>query len=460
MTEVTRESVRPEPAGAAPPWGGRREIVRLAAPIVLGEAVGVVVPLIVMALLGRIDEEALYVRSLYMPLAFLFTALQMGFDVSNQVAAALSQGRERPQDVVPVAASMGRAGAVVWGAVTLLVMVAAQPLAALLEVAPEATGEFVSFLRWVCLANLLFLPTSLVASSLRGYGRPRAAAAIILIGATVEIGGVALLGFGTGLGVLALPVAMAAGGTAALAFGTAALVRTPLWRERGPLTWRPEAVEHLTGVGLPVAVSFLVIAVSNLGLLWVLGPFGPHVVSGFAAAATLESLILVPATALGSATAIIMNRLRGAGRHDLLPRVLTAGLAVSLVAYAVLALAVWLPREPLATLLTGSPPVAAETASFLGIVGLTYACMGLTVMTIIAIEQIGGGFIALLLNVPYFLGTVAVGWLVARSLGAHGLYDTIAVLNVMGVVTAPAVAWLFVRRAAGRGDDAEAPAPA
>ncbi|GAA4715893.1 MATE family efflux transporter [Phytohabitans rumicis] len=437
----------------------RTQIRQIASAIGLGEAAGVLVPLAIFAIMARVSEDAIYVRALYVPLALLFAALQVGFDVSNQVAAAVSRGARRPEDVVPVAMSMARIGAVVWGTVAGALIVGAPGLAALLDVPADVTGEFVAFLRWACLASLLFFPTVLCASSLRGYGRARAAAAIVLTGAVVEVGGVALLGFTTDLGVYALPIAIGAGGACALTVGLIQVHRAGLWRARGPLTWRREAVWRLTGTGLPVAMSFLLIAVANAGVLWVLAPFGPRVVAGYAAAAALGNLAIVPASALGSATAIVLNQLRGAGETTLGPLVLRAGMQLTIAVYAVVALVVWLGRGWWAPLLAGGEPIAAETHRFLTIVGLTYLCMGLTVMLLLLVEQIGGGLVALILNIPYFGGMVIGGGIIARSLDrADGLYWTMAVLNVSGMLVTPAVAWLYVRRM-GRSSPSPAESP-
>ncbi len=441
----TAETTPPGPAALA--WADPAQIRRLATPIALGEAAGVLVPVIVIALMARISTEALYVRSLYVPLALLFAALQVGFDVSNQVAASVSRGADRPQEVLPVAASMARIGLAVWGTVSVALMLAAPALASLLSVPEASVGDFVSFTRWTALANLIFFPTVLLSSSLRGFGRPRSAAAVVLTGAAVEVGGVAILGFGTDLGVFALPIAIGAGGVAALTVGVVQVYRCGLWESRGPMVWRPEAVGRLTSVGLPVGMSFVVMAVASAGLLWALGPFGPDVVSGYAAAGALQNLLIVPASALGSATAIVLNQLRGAGRNADGPAVLRAGLRLTATVYAVLAAAIWLLREPLSGLLAGDPSVASETRTFLAIVGLTYFCLGLNVMTLLLVEQIGGGLIALLLNVPYFGGMVVLGSYLARSQDdPSALYWTIAVLNVCGMVVVPLITWRHVRR--------------
>ncbi|MBW6436430.1 MATE family efflux transporter [Actinoplanes hulinensis] len=434
----------PSSAVAGPPL---TRIRHLALPIALGEAAGVLVPVVVLALLARVGTDAMYVRSLYVPLALLFAALQVGFDVSNQVAAAVSKGAGRPQDVLPVAASMARIGVAVWGTVSVALMLAAPGLASLLSVPDSAAGDFVAFTRWACLANLIFFPTVLLSSSLRGYGRPGAAASVVLTGAILEVGGVAVLGFGTDLGVFALPVAIAGGGVAALTVGAVQVRRSGLWRERGPLAWRPEVIGRLTGTGLPVAASFVAMAVANAGLLWALGPFGPDVVSGYSAAGALQNLLIVPASALGSATAIVFNQLRGAGRAGDGPAVLGAGLRLTAVVYACFAIPIWLGREPLARLLAGDPAVASETGRFLTIVGLTYLGLGLTVMTLLLLEQVGGGLVALLLNLPYFGGMVVLGGLLARTQDdPAGLYWTIALLNIGGMIVVPLTTWRHVRR--------------
>ncbi|RBL83730.1 hypothetical protein DDE05_28590 [Streptomyces cavourensis] len=78
------------------------------------------------------------------------------------------------------------------------------------------------------------------------------------------------------------------------------------------------AVRRLTAVGVPVGASYLVICAANLVLMRILAPFGPSVQSGYANAATLQTLLIIPGLVLGSATAIVLNSHRGAGRSGLL----------------------------------------------------------------------------------------------------------------------------------------------
>jgi hypothetical protein len=59
----------------------------------------------------------------------------------------------------------------------------------------------------------------------------------------------------------------------------------------------------------------------------------------------VQTVLIVPAIALGSATAIVMNQLRGQHRDALLPTVFRAGVELALGIYLVVAAAAWLGRS-------------------------------------------------------------------------------------------------------------------
>src|SRR5690606_8385353 len=91
----------------------------------------------------------------------------------------------------------------------------------------------------------------------------------------------------------------------------------------------------LLGVGLPVGLSYLLLTVTNLVMVWLLGPSGTAVVAGFGGAATVQTLVVVPAIGLAAAVSIVMNQQWGAGDLGLLPRTLRAGTVVVAGVYVV-----------------------------------------------------------------------------------------------------------------------------
>ncbi|SCE12855.1 MATE family efflux transporter [Streptomyces sp. DvalAA-19] len=433
-----------------------RSVLRIAVPMLPADLVAVLVPLAVLALMGRIDGDAHYVRALFMPVQFLFLALIAGIGASNQVAAAVAHGAGDLRAAGAALRADARIAAGAGAAFSVLLIVLAPLLGDLMGVSETARAEFTGFLRAIAPASALLLGPALAAATLRGCGLARQAAAVTLLAALTEIGGVALLALGAGLGIAGVAPAVALSGLAGTALGWVLLRRAGLL---GPGASPPAgavrsvpvraAVRRLTAVGVPVGASYLVICAANLALMRILAPFGPSVQSGYANAATLQTLLIIPGLVLGSATAIVLNSHRGAGRSGLLSPTLHAGLRITAGAYAVLAAVSYAGRDLLAGVMSGDAQIAAETARYLQTVGLSYLLMGLVLAALTVLEQVGGGPAALAMNAVYFVGAVAVGgWLAAAS-GPDALYRTIAAFNGLGAVAVGVTVW-FVRRLAAR----------
>jgi Na+-driven multidrug efflux pump len=205
----------------------------------------------------------------------------------------------------------------------------------------------------------------------------------------------------------------------------------------------------LLGVGLPVGLSYLLLTVTNLVMVWVLGPSGTDVVAGFGGAATVQTLVIVPAIGLAAAVSIVMNQQWGAGELGLLPRTLRAGTVVVAGVYVVVGALVLLTAPLVAGQLSADPDVAAQAALYLRVVGPSYAGVGLVLFLLTLLEQLGYGRVAVTLNVLYHAGSLGIGGTLARAGGGPtALYTTIAVTNVVGLVVMLPVAVRLVRRRA------------
>lgn len=566
-TPVATASPRPEapppvpPPPAAKPTVGalRRRVVRLAAPICAALVVGALAQLVIAALLGHMGDDALYVRSLFIPVTFLVLAVQEGLDVSTQVGFARlhgSRGRSAGDEdgagdgagddggaaVVPTPATtalLGRFvgwGAAVLGGVALLVVLAAPALADVLSVPAPLVAEFVAFARWTVVASVLSVPTAVAAAALRGWARTGASATVALLVAGLQVLVVWVVGLVGGFGVLAVPVAITGSTLVGAGVAWALLVRARLLPRPGhvpglrrllalrhrpapqrlAVAWRralralpagswttptpppplppssptpapvaapsapagaassdplsvPPAAEPTTsdvppggagaervdvrglllGVGLPVGLSYLLLTVTNLVMMWLLGPSGTDVVAGFGGAATVQTLVIVPAIGLAAAVSIVMNQQWGAGELGLLPRTLRAGTVVVAGVYVVVGALVLLTAPVVAGQLSADPDVAAQAALYLRVVGPSYAGVGLVLFLLTLLEQLGYGRVAVTLNVLYHAVSLGVGGILARAGGGPtALYTTIAVTNVVGLVVMLPVAVRLVRRRA------------
>ncbi|MCB7135525.1 MATE family efflux transporter [Cellulosimicrobium marinum] len=458
----------------------RRRVVRLAGPICAALVVGALAQLVVAALLGHMGDDALYVRSVFIPVSFLVLAVQEGLDVATQVGFARLRGaRSSARD------GQGRgatgtllrfvgAGSAVLGVAALGVVLLAPSLAALLDVPAPLVDDFVAFARWTVVASVLSVPTTVAAASLRGWGRPGASAVVSFLVAGVQVGVVGGAGRVGGLGVMSVPLGVAAsavlgGAVAWLLLARAGLATRPS-RATGPAgttgtagTTEPRgsagaavAVRPLLlGIGLPVGLSYLLLTVTNLVMVWVLGPSGPDVVAGYGGAATVQTLVIVPAIGLAAAVSVVMNQQWGAGDLRLLPRTLRAGTVVVVLVYVAVGVVVLGTAPLVAGLLSADAAVAEQAALYLRVVGPSYAGMGVVLYLVTLLEQLGHGRLAVTLNVAYYAMSLGVGAALARSGGGPvALYTTVAVANAVGLAVLLPLTVVLVRRRAAQAPEA------
>ncbi|MEV8504553.1 MATE family efflux transporter [Actinoplanes sp. NPDC051475] len=426
-------------------------ILRLGAPIGAAMVGAVLLPLLVFAILGWLSSDALYVRSLYIPLSQLFVALIVAFDASTQTAVARAVGARRTDDLSGLMWTSIALSFAFGAALTVVVVVTAPALADLLHVAPHARELFIGFVRWTSAASALLMLPIAPAALLRGSGRSGAAAVITLGGALVELSAVAALAYGTGLGVWSVPVSMAMATAVALTIAAWQLRRSGLIKSPRRGTVNREALVYLRRVGLPVAGTFVALFGFSTAQLWIMGPFGESRVSGFSLAVTLQAVLIQPALAIGAASAIMINQRLGAGERSRLLPSLWAGLRVVLWVYIPLSAAVWLLTPGMAGLLTNDTAAAAEAARYLRIVGPSYLFMGMTLAAFTVLEQIGKGLLGLCLNVVFFAALSVIGYLVTRGDGGPAdFYWALSIGNVGGVL-ATLVAVVAVRHLARAG---------
>ncbi|MEU1630925.1 MATE family efflux transporter [Streptomyces sp. NPDC020096] len=423
----------------------------MAIPIFAAEAVNFLAQLIVVAILGHMGGNAIYVRSVYQPVGLMMLALTVAFSVTNQVGAAISKGAGRPRDVMEYAVSLARIWLVCGTGFCAVLVVTAPWLADLFDVGSGARGTFVSFLRWTCLSGLMAIGPELCASGLRGYGHARRATVLVICTAVLQTGTVAWLGFGAGLGVAAVPIAQAATGVIGTVAGLAMLRRTALWHPPDLRSWQPDALSGLRRIGLPVAASLVVIAGYNFAVLGVLGRYGHEVVAGFSAASTLQNLVLLPGTVIGTATAIIINQQRGAHDWRHMADSVGRGLEISAGLYVLIAVMVWAFAHPMAQSLSSDSHVSASAQSYLGIVAFSFFFQGPVLTALTVMEQTGGGLRVIVLNAVYFGLIVVAGALLAGPLGGvHGFYEVVAWCNVIGI-SVPFLAVRYVRQMSAAG---------
>jgi Na+-driven multidrug efflux pump len=409
------------PAAKAPPDDLGPRVRRLAVPIFLGVVTGLGAQFAISALLGHMGGHALYVRALFIPISFVFLALEEGIEISSQVVSARLKGADataRPPIV--------RLGAIALGCFAVLalaVSLLAPQMADQLNVSDDSRHTFVLFARLVAASFVLAVLNSVVAGTLRGWGLARSAASITIAVASTQVLGVWLLGYHTDLGVYAVPVSVAAASVITLAAGLYLLARAHMLKSEGPPAEPLSATAHvLFTVGVPVAIAYLLISGMNYTSLWVLSDFGSDAVAGYGGAQAIQVLCLSPAIALGSAVAITMNQSLGAGEAHLLRPIVLVGVRFALGVYALLGIAALLLAGPLGDLMSPDAGTSDYTTEYLTIVGPSWLAFGILNMITMTLQQVRSGYITIASDILYLGGVNVCGGLIARAVGEPEAY--------------------------------------
>lgn len=399
---------------------------RMAVSLTAMTTAGTVLQLAVTAFLGHLGGDELYLRSVYAPFGFVTMAVSEGVAVAMQVSASTLHRRGETARVGGVLVLMAVLSVGGFGALALAVLAGSGPLEALLAVPEGSRAEVRAFLVAVIAANGLTMLPVLAGAALRGLGRAGAAAQLATAATVLTIGAILATQLLWGLGAMSVPIGLVAGSV------PLALACLPVVRRGGTAFGWPAdpgpALRLLREVALPVAGSFLVLSAASLGYLWLLRHGSVAEVTGFGLGQTVQTFLIVPAIAVGSAVAITVTLHGEQARTDAFRMLLRLALPV----YACIAAVVFLLRGPLVDLLTTDTAVREVAADYLGTVGPSLLALGITLALLTYLEQAGRAVAALVLNVTFFAAVLALGAALPDPLHAHSLAVLLALANVAG----------------------------
>ena len=422
-------------------------VARLSAPMVAATATGIGAQLVVTGLIGHMDGAALYVRAVYMPIAFLFLAATTGLSVTLQVAVAQCRGRGDDAQIRRYFGGVVRSGALVYLVLGAALACSAGLLATAMRVPPGRQPAFHAFLLAMTAATAVGMVGELGSAVLRGLGRTGTSAVVTAVYVSCYLGTVVVGGLVLHGGLIAVAAGAGLAGTAEIALGLGILARSGVLPPSAVAAWKPGVPRLLAAIGLPVSASFIVLSVVNLVLLRIVAPAGQSAVAGFTVGYTVQTFVIVPAVGLGSAVSVLMNQAVAAGAVTAARTAFRRGMVIALAGYAAVTVAVLTAGGPAVSLMTGNPVIAADTRHFLAVVGPSFGCTALVLTALTVLEQVGHGPLAALLNAGYFAAVLIAGWLVmASTANLTDLYLTLLIAALVGLVTGLPIACAFAMR--------------
>lgn len=424
-------------------------------PMLLASMVNITTQMANLFFMGHTTRDVLYVLSLYIPISFLVIALVEGLQISAQVA--VSRSRERGKaELTSLYSHYSAAGLILALAALFIIWIALPSLHWVYGISEHAAPSFDKYAMGMLAAAIPAFLGSVTNAFLRGLGRTGTAS---IIAVCTAIANVLLVYCLVSIGRLELTGVVCAGlisSSGSLIAAVLVLVRTRSL-EYSLSGINMSQLRMLKYVGVPVFASYCLIFVSTFFFNRIISPFGEAALAGFGAGYRIQTMVLLPGIAIGSAIGILINqnlaphlRLRAYEGYK-------KGMLHSCVVYLVIALTIWLAKEPLVSFLISDPVSAREAVQFLNFVALSYAFLGPMMTTLLTMEQTGKGYTAFFLNAAYFGIVIVMGWILAVSLErVEAFYACMLAGNVCGVCVHLPVLRMYKRKfsqTTSQGDD-------
>lgn len=449
MTAIDTSTFADPPGGHLGTIG---KIGKLALPLMVGSLAAAGLQVVKAGILTHTGETAaLNTLALVQPAFIFMLAFLEALAITNQVFSSKSVNNWAKGDVPRATRVFSVIG---------LILTA-------LMVAGFWGASFAVDARWPSAAEILPQMALFVASmapfmlfelrngALRGQGRTaRALAAFaVLILADVAVTWVAVAELGLGFhGVL---LGNAIGPIVALP-----VVVVMLRREIGaaPRGEAGDFKKHMIGLSIgvagPVFVSMFAGSASAAVIFPTLASLGQDVASGFLVIVRLRILFIIPAIAVGSAIAILINQMPERGQAAEKRGILSVGVATVLGIYAVATFGIYLMRGSVVGLVVPMENAAlfAATTELMVVLIATFFLVAAFTMLQVILEHLGLGVRVLIVTVVTELLTIGLIFAVlAQGFGLDGVLHTMNAIAVATFVLLGAVFLGFVRTL-GRSD--------
>ena len=377
-----------------------RLLFRTAVPMLLASLVNVITQLANVFFLGHTSQSVLYVLSLYIPVSFVMIAIIEAMQLSVQVAVARSRAGGSRVFTQLFVHMMGSAMllAILTGGIVMLLT----PVLHGFTVAADIGPMFTLYVGGMMAVSIPAVLAAVTSAALRGLGRAQAASWNAVGMAMLNIALVYTFVSVFGLDLKGIIYANLITSVLSLAISLLILfIRREMIFER--FAFAQKHLMALRHVGIPVFISYCMIFLSTFFFNKIVSHFGEGAVAGFGVGYRIQTMAILPGIVIGSAIGIIINHNLQSPHRPRAYASYRQGLLQSFVLYVIIAVAVWIWRDPLIAFLIEDAATRAEAARYLSIVALSYIGMGPMMTTLLTMEQSGRGYQAILLNAVYFL---------------------------------------------------------
>ena len=414
-------------------------VVRKAIPMAMGVFAVILFALVDTWFISLLGTKPLAAMSFCFPVTFIVSSLAMGMGIGlgSNVSRILGSGKHH------------LAGRFTTDSLILAVLLVAilatcgilviNPLFALLG----ATSDILVYIRqymvvWFMAIPLLVLPM-VGNSAIRASGDVKTPSLVMLVSGGVNgiLDPIFIFVFDWGVRGAALATACSSLITLFVAIHMLKNKLQLLTFE--PLQWSVMKANwsKLLKIGIPASVAQMLNPIASAFVTAILSAYGVAGVAAYGVGSRLEALFLILVMATGSVMPTILGQNYGAGHFRRSAQTIRFATNAVIALYAALYLVIFLLARPLASLFTQDPAVLDLATSYLRILPISYALLGVGLVSSQILNVLHKPMISLSMNIlRLFVFLIPCAWVGGHWYGTLGVY--------WGVVVAYASSGLLI----------------
>ncbi|PAF36187.1 MATE family efflux transporter [Terribacillus saccharophilus] len=353
----------------------------------------------------------------------LLTVLAFIIGINNTTLTVLSQQRGRG-DAKGLKDYLN-AFVVVLGLLSIFVgiigLLFSRQIVIMLDTPAEMVDEAKAYLQVNFIGILFLMGYNFIGTVLRALGDSKTPLKFVFIAVILNTILVPLfIGFGWGIQGAAYATVLSQ--AVAFLLGLGYILRNGLAPLSIPFLPKKEQVLLILKLGIPSGLQMTVIYAGVTAIMSVVNSFGGSVVAGFGASQRIDSLITLPAMALGTAVNSMAGQNIGIGRWDRVKEIAKYGALFNLAIMLVIAVLVFLLAEPLTSLFIDEKSAVSFGTDYLKIIAFFYPFIGLNFILNGIVRSSGAMYQVLILNIlSFWLLRYPLTYICSAFVGENGI---------------------------------------
>lgn len=409
------------------------KINKLAIPIALTNALGLIAMLINIKILGSLSSHYFYLLSLYLPLNFWVISLFESLKVPSTALTASVYHDGDKQQIFPLLLFLFVITIIGLLIPALLLLCFPRLFTSLLSVASFSASSFIIFAVTMLFASILMACFFIACGVLNGTNKARLSLLISIFAVILSVLCNWFFCYHTQLGILSLPAATSISYGVVFSILLYFLFKTGICAFKNPMhILKKNHLQKLSQLAVPVWLTYGILALALLGFNAVLSQVSHDAISGFGIAYRIQTIVLLPAIAMGTAVAIFLNQIVGKGGNPYGEGYVLKGLISCILCYLPIVIGLTVASSFWVHLITNDSSIAHIAASYLTIVGPSYVGLGIVLFYTVILDQTGFGRRSFFLTGFILIAEVLLGYLaVATFHQASALYWVIFAFNLL-----------------------------